>query len=424
MVTPAWCPILTGDLERQAREAITDIAQSLQQADPEPDLLGDPPATAASLADGHAGQALLWAYLDQTGFHASARNNALQSLNRALDAISNLPMTASFFEGFTGIAWAAEHIGPLLLENNEHDLNKEIDSALMVYLSQSQRSSGYDLISGLVGMGVYALEGLPRQSARQCLARVVDRLYETALRVEEGTTWGYESDILPRDRKDVAGGVTFDLGVSHGVPGVIPLLARAYKADVCAPRARELVEGAISWLWSKKLTGTASSIFPHRIDPAASAKASSRFAWCYGDPGIAAALLCAARCVASRTRQAQALDLACQAALRLPQEGVVSDACLCHGAAGLGHLFNRMYQSSGKEVLAEASRSWFRKALQMRVPGQGLGGYLSLDEDLEGELCWMPKGGFLTGVSGIALTLLAAITDLDPAWDRVLLVSE
>ncbi|MBI3726400.1 hypothetical protein HY251_20940, partial [bacterium] len=31
--------------------------------------------------------------------------------------------------------------------------------------------------------------------------------------------------------------------------------------------------------------------------------------------------------------------------------------------------------------------------------------------------------GFLTGASGIGLALLAASTDLEPAWDRLLLLS-
>ena len=35
----------------------------------------------------------------------------------------------------------------------------------------------------------------------------------------------------------------------------------------------------------------------------------------------------------------------------------------------------------------------------------------------------MSEPGFLTGAAGIALALLAAVSDVEPAWDRVLLVS-
>jgi hypothetical protein len=59
----------------------------------------------------------------------------------------------------------------------------------------------------------------------------------------------------------------------------------------------------------------------------------------------------------------------------------------------------------------------------MRKPGAGIAGFAP----------WYPKGGerdgwsiargFLMGGSGIALALLAAITDLEPRWDRLLLAS-
>jgi hypothetical protein len=36
---------------------------------------------------------------------------------------------------------------------------------------------------------------------------------------------------------------------------------------------------------------------------------------------------------------------------------------------------------------------------------------------------WIADPGLLTGASGIALALLAATTDMEPAWDRMLLVA-
>ena len=50
------------------------------------------------------------------------------------------------------------------------------------------------------------------------------------------------------------------------------------------------------------------------------------------------------------------------------------DSGLCHGAAGVGHLFNRLYQASGDPALAEAARFWFDRALAQYQPGEGIGG--------------------------------------------------
>jgi hypothetical protein len=36
---------------------------------------------------------------------------------------------------------------------------------------------------------------------------------------------------------------------------------------------------------------------------------------------------------------------------------------------------------------------------------------------------WRSEAGFLEGATGIGLALLGAISDVEPAWDRVLLLS-
>jgi len=36
---------------------------------------------------------------------------------------------------------------------------------------------------------------------------------------------------------------------------------------------------------------------------------------------------------------------------------------------------------------------------------------------------WVEKAGFLIGVAGIGLSLLAAVSGVEPAWDRMLLTA-
>src|SRR5262249_54184039 len=89
--------------------------------------------------------------------------------------------------------------------------------------------------------------------------------------------------------------------------------------------------------------------------------------------------------------------------------------------AGLGQIFNRLAQASGDDRLAVAARFWFDQALSMRRPGHGVGGYQAWGPAPVGELAWWDDGTFLTGGAGIGLSLLAAVTDVEPRWDRVLL---
>ena len=102
---------------------------------------------------------------------------------------------------------------------------------------------------------------------------------------------------------------------------------------------------------------------------------------------------------------------------------MIRDAGLCHGAAGLAHLFNRMFQTTGDERLAEAARFWFQWTLSFRQPGEGIAGFRSWKMDPGGETSWQTDSGLLEGAPGIGLALLAAVSPVEPAWDRVFLVS-
>jgi hypothetical protein len=95
------------------------------------------------------------------------------------------------------------------------------------------------------------------------------------------------------------------------------------------------------------------------------------------------------------------------------------DAGLCHGSAGLAHLFNRMYQMTAEPTLADAARFWIERTLELcsaAAPGR--------DTALSDSAGSAWKGpGLLEGAAGIALALEAACTTTEPIWDQMLLVS-
>src|SRR5262249_52458102 len=133
----------------------------------------------------------------------------------------------------------------------------------------------------------------------------------------------------------------YNLGVAHGVPGVIALLGLVCAAGIARAEARRLLDCAVTWLLTQQGPGG----FPHWIEPQVAAS-PARLAWCYGDPGVASALLCAARHVTEPDWERAAVVIAHQAARRPVAQSGVRDAGLCHGAAGLGHLFNRLFQAT------------------------------------------------------------------------------
>jgi len=412
-----WHPLLADELSDRAMAAVEGIIADLP--DPSANEISDP-----SLAGGKSGISLFSSYLALTGLDDG--ENAAHFLEEAVEAIAARPMRPSLYSGFTGVAWATAHLQKQLGDADEETTYKALDEALLAHLSESPWRGDYDLISGLVGFGVYALERVPNPMAVEMLERVVERLDETAERNAEGITWLTPPELLTSWQREIPPNGYYNLGLAHGVPGVIALLGHAYAAGIARSQVEPLLEGAIDWLLAQKLPSNSHSMFPSWVGPSWAGPSigsdECRLAWCYGDAGIAAALLSAARSAREPGWEREALEIAICAARRTPETAGVLDVSLCHGAAGLGHIFNRMYQATGAKQLKDAATFWFDRTLEMRRPEGGIGGFVALGV-VNDERRWVADPGFLTGAAGLGLSLLSAITPIEPVWDRILLVS-
>jgi hypothetical protein len=90
------------------------------------------------------------------------------------------------------------------------------------------------------------------------------------------------------------------------------------------------------------------------------------------------------------------------------------------GIVGYAQIFARLNQQTARPVFRRAARREILRLLEMRAPGMGVGGFLSVDQ--AGRPCGADVS-FLGGASGIGLVLLGASTGVDPLWDRFLLLS-
>ena len=418
-----WRPILPPGTAERALAAVEEIAADLRRFSggedgPRAEWL----RSGSGLAGGDAGLALFFSYLDQARPGEGHDETALGFLERSIESTGELQAPPGLYGGFSGVAWTLEHLAGRLYEDEDgEDAGEEVALVLSDFLDRSPWGLDYDLISGLVGFGVYALERTPRRAGPECLDKVVARLSETAESRPEGIAWRTSPDLVrPQDRDSYPEG-NFNLGVAHGVPGVIGFLGRACAAGA-GGAARSLLDGAVAWLLTQKLPPDAGSLFPYSTAPGHE-PTPARLAWCYGDLGIAAALLLAAREVGRGDWEREALEIARACARRAPETAGAVDAGICHGSAGIAHLFNRLHQTTGDPALRDAALFWIERTLEHRTPGEGVGGYRMYVPDLEGELEWRGDPGFLTGAAGAALALLAAAAPVEPEWDRVLLSS-
>jgi lantibiotic modifying enzyme len=405
----AWSPVCGGALAAAARRSAIEIAEALREIE-----------VADSTLTGHAGIALLYSYLQQVEPDARWQAALEFHLDRALDGAASQPLPIALHGGFAGTAWVIEHVQDADAgagdSDADDDAGAEVDAA--IHAAVSQRWTGpYDLIAGLAGLAVYALERLPRPGAIEILGGVLDRLAELARETADGLTWWSDPRFIGPACAEHPDGY-YNLGLAHGVPGVIAVLGRACELDATRGRARPLLDGAVRWLLAQRRP-SGETRFAHL----GGEHGDSRTAWCYGDPGAAIALVAAARGAGVPDWEHAALDIARAVAARPVERTGIRDAGLCHGTAGVAHILNRLHHATGRPELADAARRYLAHTLELRRPGGGIAGYAAHDVPDDPATRATCQADLLTGAAGIGLALLAATTAVEPRWDRVLLTS-
>ena len=398
-----WTPIADAELVPRVEDTVDAIATDLKNRE----------AAAPSYAGGHAGVALFFAYLAEHRRDEHLAEVAEAHLERALQGATDQALPAALFGGFTGIAWTHLHISRRLFEDDGQGVTDELDEALLEHLQRHPWTADYDVVSGLVGLAVYGLHHPNPAIAR----RALDHLERLAKPREPGVAWWTAPELLiPPTRKAHPDGY-YNLGLAHGTPGVIAVLARMCARPDLRDRAKALLAPAVRWLLAQRNDGTGGTCFSYY----AGRSSSSRIAWCYGDPGVAIALMAAAQALDEPTWEAQATVLAEHCKEVDFETTQIVDASLCHGGAGLMHFFARMHHATGDPQLADAARHWLRWTLDFGSERPGFPSLQPKGLDAANK-DWVDDPGLLMGAAGVGLALLAAIARKEPSWDAPLLM--
>jgi hypothetical protein len=366
-------------IEQRSRQRLDIIAGDLARAD---DLGPD-------LAAGAAGVALFFAYRYQASGDDADGDAALKFLERALTS-ATAEAEAGLFRKRLGVAWVLAHLADSLVDLGDHDPNDAMDAAVLKVLDGPLPF--YDLMSGLAGIGIYALERLPRPAAVAILERVVDELGRRAQRDGDGITWFTPPELLPPVYRARAPHGCFRLGLAQGIPGVVGLLGHMRSAGVCIEAVDELLEHAVAWLRSRARPPGSPYWYDEWITPDGTTEPPLG-AWAGGDPGVAVVFHAAGD-------TDFAVEVARAVAGRLPAESGISRGDVGLGAAGICHTLRRLHEATGDELLGIGAERWLAATLDLPVP----------------------ERGFFEGSAGVGLVLLATVSDVTPTWDRILLL--
>ncbi|MFF9814338.1 lanthionine synthetase C family protein [Streptomyces sp. NPDC014006] len=303
--------------------------------------------------------------------------------------------------------------------------------------------AAYDLVNGLSGTTRLLLDAVddPAERSPEAARALEESLRHLVALTEPVTVDGPDGprnvpgwwvpaalQVSERDRTAYPHG-DFNLGMAHGIAGPLAVLAAAAERGHQAPGLQEAAHRIAEWLLGWTLIDDAGPYFPARAgweDETAGSRPRALFtrtAWCYGTPGVAAALHRAGEVFGQPIWRASAVA-ALRAALRREEDRwAIEGPTLCHGYAGLLAVVSRVAEVSGDAEL-HAGRD--------RLTGMVLD---CLDEDAPfafRHLMRFPAAarspvphralnvaGMLEGAAGVALALLP-VTNGPRPWDRCL----
>jgi lantibiotic modifying enzyme len=213
----------------------------------------------------------------------------------------------------------------------------------------------------------------------------------------------------------------YDISLSHGSAAIVAFLSNCVKSKYNYPNLTEtMLSGSIRYILHQKQENNA-ALFPGfcSINEKPNTNNFSRLSWCYGDMGIGLAIWQAGEALKDEKLKQEAIEIYLNSTKRrTPEETGDVNVGICHGSAGLAHMYNRMYWNTKMPEFKKAANYWIEETLKLTKFGDS---YVEFKSGVEDE--WDNDFGFLGGISGIGLALLSHISNEEPTWDKALLMS-
>jgi lantibiotic modifying enzyme len=442
-----WQPQLPSPLRERAQtvarhvfdrlgdvEQITRIARLTEQQSTIPTRW-----RATSLSFGFAGIALAYAYCCQCFPEERYRQMAFRLASLVSQGTQTEPCSnPGFFEGTAGIATMLallsrtdERYLPLVQAVNADLCEQVLSTPYPRNESRGVAAQEYDVINGAAGTLAYLLT-LPNSDELTLRAsnKLIDYLIWLSGCNEDGLhardRWLIPQNLLSTvQKRQIYPEGIYDCGLAHGIAGPLAALACAWSKGRRRPGHYEAINHITLWLMQHSFYDTWGINWPATIEVDGTRQASQdaprkpgRAAWCYGAPGIARAIWLTGQALNKQFLQHVAVQTI-EAVLQRPQMHTrIISPTFCHGWAGILQICLRFAHETENEVLQASIPTIVEQILSCYRADAPLG-----FQDVEVEGVIVDQVSWLTGALGVAMTLLAASTDVEPSWDHALLIS-
>jgi lantibiotic biosynthesis protein len=381
--------------------------------------------TNPGLSGGLAGVSLAQAVVglhhrDQQVLESSGR-----TFRQAQAALHSQSSTIGLHAGFTGLAWLGHKMSRHGLLELPEDFTDEIDDTLFAYLRSSVHSANYppyELMSGLAGIGVYARAHPDIVVGDALMDLVVTLLEASAERDGSRITWltkpELHDDLYGLDPSTSG---SYNLGVAHGVPGLLGFLVDASLDARYSARCLPILQAGVEWLVAQAYGAEHSYRYSYTVCETPLPQ-PSRVAWCYGDLGVATILARAGDALQYPEAIELARSMAYEVATRDRALSGVVDVSLCHGTAGNGLLLHILHRRFGHGELAVAADAWLEDTIALVERDQAEFGSVrswKLVASRPRRFAFVRDFSLLEGAAGVGLCLLMRAGSQYSFWQEL-----
>ena len=343
-------------------------------------------------------------------------------LDKTLDICISTVQRDTYCSGIAGVGFGIEHLTQYsFIKTNTNllltDFDEYLSQSLNIYLSKKD----YEFLHGSIGLGVFFLKrALVNNKIKKWVEQIIHELKANQHK-GAGTEVKWLSSILNEEFRQVN---VYNICLSHGMSAILYLLTKAYSMEICKEETSIMIQGVTEYILNQEVDRRSyGSCFPSMSIESDEVKVGSRLAWCYGDLGVASVLYQAGVAMQNDSWKNKAIEVLLFAAekRRHLEANGIKDACLCHGTAGVAHIFYRAWWNTRLPEFKKAADFWFQETLKMAKFSDGLAGFKTWRPEEYGG--WNNQYDMLEGIAGIGLAMLSYLTETEPTWNECLLLS-
>jgi lantibiotic modifying enzyme len=360
-----------------------------------------------SLFHGDSGILMLQAVLYVMSPDESLKNIINKNLNNILDIIegSTTDVSPTYSDGLAGIGCVIHFLHEhQIIDIDPVSFYEDIDFYLNVALESMLRDKNFDPLHGAIGIAMYFM----LRKKYEPVKKIVQALYAAAERDNGEIKWSF----IYED----SGQKVVDMGLSHGIAGIIFFLTKCYQCDMLPEMAQELINGAMIYCdhHLQDVAAIGSYYRDFIIYDDVYTPIFSRVGWCYGDAGILYSLYHAAKAIGNSELQLKFEGMLEHTASRRGYDATfINDAGFCHGSTGASIIFRALYAQTGNECFRKAFEYWkdytitaVMKDLVADQPFELLSRSYEIND--------IHKKGLFTGIAGIGILLASCSQPLLP----------